>query len=161
MMDHRSDPRSDRKALILAPLLPAALWTLADGVDRAVSFGPAYFVGALLLGFYVAIVMEMVALVVGLPLVLTLRRHLHSLPVCLVMGGLVATLPWILVATFAPLPDAASVGGVSTVIDGRRTSQWYTETAFVGGLCLLFGAIGGLAFWWLRRRFQRRANSGD
>ena len=147
----RLDP-NDIKALALAPLLPAGVLVLFDAASRVLAFGPLAIVGALLFGFYLAIVMEAFALVFGIPLLLLLRRHLHLLPLCIVVGAVIASIPASLLAFSAPLPDFASSDGIPTVIRGVRTHHWYVETASLIAMCMGFGAIGGGAFWWLRRR---------
>ena len=150
MINGKINPeRRDIRALFLAPLIPCALLVVIDGTSRAIDFGPAYALGALLLGINVAIVMELFAFFLGLPLIKILRKHLHWLPLCVVLGGLIASLPLGLLAL--SLPDSASSNGVPTVINGVRTHQGYVELAISLAICFGFGTLGGGAFWWLRR----------
>jgi hypothetical protein len=146
----------DLRALFLAPLLATSLLVLFEGISRAIAFGPLAFVGALLLGVYVAIVMELFALLLGLPVIILLRNRLHSLLLCVVVGAVIAALPLLLLSLLAPLPDSASVNGISTVISGRRTAEWYVQLAQAVAICSAFGAFGGGAFWRLRRENPKR-----
>ena len=143
--------RRNVRALLLAPLAPSLLWVVLDGASRAITFGPMYFLGALLFGVYLIIVMEIFALFLGWPLIVALRDHLDSLVICMVGGAVVATAPFLLMAFLAPLPDFASSDGTATVINGHRTVKWYVETAEAAAICGLFGVLGGAAFWRLRR----------
>jgi hypothetical protein len=151
MMGRRRPDRKDVRALLLAPLVPTTLLFLYDGVWRVATFGPLALLGALLLGIYVAIAMEIFALVLSFPLLFLLRKYLHSLVLCIGIGAFIAALPVSFLVMNAPLPDSASTNGIPTVIDGVRTRQWYVETATTIVTCFALGAIGGGAFWWLRR----------
>lgn len=148
------------RALVLAPLPPVALLVLVDGVDRAFQFGIEFALGAVILGFFVLIVMEFFTLMVGYPLVVSLRRdRLGSLAVCLLIGGLIASLPFTLLALLAPLPDSASIDRHPTVIDGHRTFQWFVEMGSTTLFCFGFGLLGGYTFWRIYRKLRSRAEA--
>jgi len=148
------------RALILAPLPPVALLVLVDGIGRAVQFGIEFAVGAVIAGFFILLVMEIFTLMVGYPLVVSLRRdRLNSLSVCLLSGGLIASLPFTLLALLAPLPDSASVDGRPTVIDGHRTFQWFVEMGTTTLFCFGFGLLGGYTFWRIYRKLRSQAEA--
>jgi len=72
----RLDP-NDIKALALAPLLPAGVLVLFDAASRVLAFGPLAIVGALLFGFYLAIVMDLFSRkIVGWATRATIHRQL-------------------------------------------------------------------------------------
>jgi len=145
-------------ALLLAPVPPVLLLFLFDVAERVSAFGSEAILGAALLAIYTLIVAEVLAIVFGgIALVTLWHRVRASLPVALLVGGAVATLP---IAVFILLMSIdmggsgtynASYNGQSTVIDNKKTAYglWrdFISLSYLFGL----GALGGATFWLICR----------
>ncbi|MBC8038729.1 MAG: hypothetical protein H7X89_16110 [Rhizobiales bacterium] len=64
----------------------------------------------------------------------------------LVVGFLVGAIP-LSIFTGLALPDSASTGGVSTVVDGRLTWAGWIEHLIFAVMLGSYGAVAGLIFW--------------
>lgn len=86
-------------------------------------------------------------LLFGIPAYLIAVRHLRpSALSCVVVGAVVASIPWTLLGLTAR-PDAAYTNGRATVVDGTMTAYGWLEFGQTILTISLFGALGGLAFW--------------
>ena len=87
------------------------------------------------------------ALVFGLPAYLMLRRHFSAnLLGCLIVGFVVAALPWALLLIGSGASEA-SINGRATVINGQTTAYGWLKNAEFLLTIGLFGAFGGFVFW--------------
>jgi hypothetical protein len=147
------------RALLVAPLLPVGILFLLDAVDRTVQFGAPYIVGAAMLAFYILVFVEFFTILFGsITLALIWKRIPFNLLICMLVGGLIAALPFLLYGLISmatvPLDYDAWDDGHQTVVHGVKTAYghwrdfvWISE---VFGL----GMIGGGFFWWLCRPKQ-------
>ena len=121
--------------LVLAPLLPAVLFSLIESGDLGSVWLAAVF------GGYPA------AIVLGIPAYLLLRNRVEPrVGTLMLVGGLIAMAPWLLLSLVSGA-DQAAVGNCVTVIDGRRTWCGYLSMIDMLARIFAYGAIGGLAFW--------------
>lgn len=88
-------------------------------------------------------------LILGLPAFFMLRRRFEAtLLNCSLTGAIVAALPWFLLSLLST-PDNASIGGRATVLHGSLTPYgWFTNVTSISQIAL-FGAAGGLLFWFV------------
>lgn len=88
------------------------------------------------------------AFVLGVPAGLVLQRMgKANLLTAIGVGFAIGAVPTALLVVLAPTGDFASVGGVPTVVEGRRTlAGWFGGLQLAGamGAC---GAVGGLGAW--------------
>ena len=142
-------PRPARLALgfVLAPLVPAFVWAFSPfilGTEQAgIASSINFFVTVCIFAYGAAAL-------IGIPAYLLLRRLLRPrLATLMAAGGLVAIVPWLIIAPpFAKGPARyAAVGDCVTVIDGVRT--WCGLFLDLRLLAFVFalGALGGLMFW--------------
>lgn len=87
--------------------------------------------------------------ILGLPAFFLLRRRFEAtLLNCSLTGAVVAALPWFVLSLLS-IPDNASIGGQATVLHGSLTSfGWLTNLTSIGQIAL-FGAGGGILFWFV------------
>jgi hypothetical protein len=88
------------------------------------------------------------AIVFGLPAYFMLRRHLSARLVgCVLVGSVIAALPWALLVMIGSGASEASINGRATVLNGHTTAYgWLKNAEFILTIGL-FGAFGGLVFW--------------
>ena len=130
-------------AFVLAPLVPAALVAATTLFDGSPNGGYLTWLALFaVFGAYPATVLF------GLPAFFLLRRRLKPrLASVVLVGGLVAAAPWLLIVVFVPNPDSAMIGEHVTVNHGVKTIWgWIEGLKLVGGVFLL-GLLGGIAFW--------------
>jgi len=123
---------------------------LPDYLDRVLRTWPFYyFLGALL-----------PALVFGVPAFMLLRKLLRLSAVnCVLVGAIVAALPWFLLGLLAGGGEA-STGGRATITDGHYTAFGWLEFGAFLGMMALAGAVGGMIFWLIAAaRLPRRRAS--
>ena len=88
------------------------------------------------------------ALIFGVPAFLILRRRLKPRVInCVLVGGVVAAAPWLLLVLFGSNPDYAVVGTHITVQHGLKTLWGWIDGLKMVGWIFGLGLIGGLAFW--------------
>jgi hypothetical protein len=143
-------------ALAAAPLVPVAILFLLDAIDRATLFGPASIAGAALLAILMLVVVEAFTLAIGGLLLRVLwQRVPFSLPLCMLLGGIVATLPVLLLVGASMLSDGGNYSawsdGKATVLNGTTTAYGYWQDLVTLFWSFLLGTIGGSTFWWLCR----------
>ena len=131
-------------AFAVAPLAAAILFTLVEG-DSMRMLGSTAIIGA-----------YGPAIIFGVPAYFLLRNRVRMrLVASIIVGGLIAALPWFLL-TLQPGPDQATLGDCVAVIDGKTTLCGFFQTLLWLGQIALYGAFGGLVFWicaaWQPRR---------
>jgi len=101
------------------------------------------------------------ALLFGVPAYFMARRHFPARPLpCAFVGGVVAALPWMILALISPA-SSASIGGRATIIDGHYTAYgWLTNAGFVGQIALV-GSAAGLIFWAISAAGFEQVRHGD
>ncbi len=137
-------PRPWRLAagFLLAPLVPAALWSLLSSGQQPISWVLNFALAVALIGGFPA------ALVLGVPVYLLLRRRLRpKVPVVVLVGGLIAATPWLAMMAVMKNPTSAAIGTCQTVLDGQTTWCGYLVGLKFLSLIFGFGAVGGLTFW--------------
>jgi hypothetical protein len=142
--DAMPSPRPWRLAagFLLAPLVPAALWSLLSLGQQPISGILNFAITVALIGGFPA------ALVLGVPVYLLLRRRLRpKLPVVVFFGGLIAAMPWLAIMGVMKNPTSAAIGTCQTVLDGQTTWCGYLVGLKFLSLIFGFGAVGGLTFW--------------
>lgn len=86
-------------------------------------------------------------LVLGLPAFLFLKRRVSpTIWACALVGAIVASLPWVSVASLSN-PDFASVDGRAIVVHGVKTLWGWIEVIKMAGMFGACGAVGGGLFW--------------
>lgn len=148
--------RQAKRALLIAPLLPVGILFLLDAIDRAIHIGLLAIVGAAMLALYMLIVVEVFAVVLGGAALAALWKRIPLNPIiCAIIGGLVASLPFLVFGLVSALQEPihydAWIDGKATVVSGVKTSfgHWQDFLAILQIFGL--GAIGGAFFWWLCR----------
>lgn len=139
----------------VAPLVPSALFAILpqlDGIQNGSYLGWVALVA--IFGGYLP------TLLVGLPTYFIFRHHIHPrLGTLAAFGGLVASLPWLLLELILPNVGSASINGIPTVVDGRTTWFGVFESAQQSAVFLALGSIGGATFWlcaiWRDQRFSQ------
>ena len=87
------------------------------------------------------------AIVLGVPAYFLLRNRLRPTIInCTVVGAIVASLPWFVLALFSS-PDYASYGGVVTYENGGITLAGLFYGLIDIGIISIFGAAAGMLFW--------------
>jgi hypothetical protein len=140
-------------AFVIAPALASvALASLMPGY-MGLPIGEAVVRTALLyaiLGAYPA------TAVLGVPAYMLLKRRARARIInCAVAGAIVAALPWFLLGLVSQ-PDAASMNGRPTVIDGKMTAYGWLEFGEFLLIVAFAGAIGGAIFWFIALGKWRR-----
>jgi hypothetical protein len=119
-------------AFVLAPLVPSFVFAVLNGFQ---AFSVVLFVA------YAC------AVVLGLPAYAVLRNYIRPTALnSMVVGGLIAATPWLLLILLNENAENASVGGQATVIDKVTTWYGHLENAKAVGMIFLLGALGGLVF---------------
>jgi hypothetical protein len=128
-------------ALLVAPILPCVLFAL-------ILFGSGGTPADFRIGFLMSLIFaELQTLVLGLPAIIVLRNRVKPrLRSALIFGGMIASLPW-LVLGLLPGAEQASLGGAETVIDGQLTWFGFWQVLKFAGLLFLLGVVGGAIFW--------------
>ncbi len=120
---------------LLAPLIAAFAFSLIEDHSLAV------VVPAALYGGYPA------AIVLGIPAYVLLRGAMQPrFWVLMIMGGVIAVLPWIALA-LSNTAGSSQVGNCQSTIDGRMTWCGFVGNLWLWGQIFCFGAFGGLVFW--------------
>jgi hypothetical protein len=125
-------------ALVMAVIMPA-YDGISDPLERIWRSALVFAV----VGAYPATV------ILGLPAFFILRRRFEAtLLNCSLTGAVVAALPWLILSSLST-PDSASIGGRATVLHGSLTPYgWLTSLTSIGQIAL-FGAGGGMLFWFV------------
>ncbi len=91
-----------------------------------------------------------------------LRRHFSAnLLGCVIVGFVVAALPWALLVMIGSGASEASIDGRATVINGQTTAYgWLKNAEFVLTIGA-FGAFGGLVFWAVAAAGHRPQSSSN
>ena len=144
MVSHQPTTRRLLAGFLIGPLVPILLLCGSGVVD-----GSTHLVTALWIAFVALLFVAYPALLLlGAPIFLLLRNRVEPrLWILLIIGALVATVPWAVVVATASLPASGSLNGVPTVIDGSRTAYWWQKTGVLLAGMALLGAIGGASFW--------------
>jgi hypothetical protein len=157
-MSTNSNPEKSKAAgaLVIAPLLPVGILFALDGFSRAQQDGPLAIVGAAMLAVYMLVIVEILSITLGsLAISLLWGRIPFNIVVCVIAGGLVAALPFLvfglIFAAGEPINYDAWVDGQATVVNGVKTAygRWRDFLAILQIFGL--GMIGGGFFWWLCR----------
>ncbi len=138
----------------LLALVVAPLWSI--WISAPFRFFPFLFL-------WTAIPGELIAAVVGLPVLLVLRRHLrpewhwHALG-----GGVIVAMPIVLLA----MKREPALGGLTdshyAFMDThhpRLSSEWAGEILKLTGMTFAIGLIGGVIFWAIAAQPWRRAGA--
>lgn len=98
------------------------------------------------------------AAVVGVPTFLVLRRRLQPTAFnCILAGGVVAALPWLILL---PIPNGTNYSfddGHVTILNGHRTLWGWIYGAQSILQVAAFGLIGGMTFWLIATMGLRRS----
>jgi hypothetical protein len=101
----------------------------------------------LLLVVFAFLVASAHAVLLGLPLAIAFRsRGWINVLTSTGAGFVIGALPVPLLAFLSP-PEAASINGIPTVIDGSHTLAGLSSTAIFAAQFGLLGTIGGFVFW--------------
>ena len=87
-------------------------------------------------------------LVIAVPAFFALHRTLRATALnCVLVGAVVAAMPWLLLALLLPSGDNATINGHSARIDGRTTLWgWFVLGRFIA-MVAGAGTVGGAVFW--------------
>lgn len=132
--------------VILAPLAPSALF--AQLVFGSVIWTPL-----------VALYAVPIAIVVGVPLYLMLRRVVRPrLLNAALAGGLTAAAPVLAWLSAREVPWHASSFGYVTAVDRQWTLAGWIEMVGLSLFVFCFGAVGGCVFWLVARPRNAQPN---
>jgi hypothetical protein len=120
---------------LLAPLIAALAFSLFE--DHSLNV----VVPAAMYGGYPA------AIVLGIPAYVLLHGTMQPrFWVLMIVGGVIAVLPWMALA-LTNTEGSSQVGNCQSTIDGRMTWCGFLGNLWLWGYIFCFGALGGLAFW--------------